>query len=69
MGGTSKSSVVGDVGRDLGDFRKAEESDLERLFLLLSGFSSDVPLVLFRLDGGLSPASMAIYHEYLVLGS
>lgn len=69
MGGTSRSSVVGDVGRDLGDFRKAEESDLERLFLLLSGFSSDVPVVLFELDGGLSPASMAIYHKCLVLGS
>ena len=69
MGGTSRSSVVGDVGRDLGDFRKAEESDLERLFLLLSGFSSDAPLVPFELDGGLSTTSIAIYHQCLVLGS
>ena len=69
MGGTRTSSVVGDVGRDLGDFRKAEEIDLERLFLLFSGFSSEVPLVFFELDGGLNPASMAIYHKCLVLGS
>lgn len=67
VGGTRTSPIVGDVGRDLGDFRKAEEIDLERLFLLFSDFSCKVPLVLFELDGGVSPASMSINHQYLVL--
>lgn len=49
MGGTWTSGDDGDVGRDLDDFLKAEESDRPKLFLLLTAFSGKGSVINFSL--------------------